>query len=194
MKGLFYIMGKSASGKDRLFCTLQSRLPDFHRVVLYTTRPARCGETDGSEYHFINEAELARLAAAGRVIEKRCYQTCYGPWYYATVDDGQFDADAFYLAIGTPASCLQLRRHFGCDRVHPIYLTVDDGERLIRAVRREQAEATPKYDEICRRFLADEADFSPEALAACGVERAYVNDDFAACTEAVCADIDAMRR
>jgi hypothetical protein len=29
---------------------------------------------------------------------------------------------------------------------------------------RERAQAKPRYQELCRRFLADEADFSPENL------------------------------
>ena len=36
------------------------------------------------------------------------------------------------------------------------------GERLKRAIRREEQQKVPKYEEMCRRFLADAEDFSEE--------------------------------
>lgn len=52
MGKLFYIMGKSASGKDTIYQRLL-RNPEFslERLVIYTTRPIRDGELDGREYH-----------------------------------------------------------------------------------------------------------------------------------------------
>lgn len=44
---------------------------------MYTTRPIREGERDGVEYYFVTEARLAELEAAGKVIEKRVYQTVH---------------------------------------------------------------------------------------------------------------------
>ena len=41
---------------------------------------------------------------------------------------------------------------------------MEDGERLQRELNRERAETSPKYDELCRRFLADSEDFSEENL------------------------------
>ena len=38
---------------------------------------------------------------------------------------------------------------------------------------------------MCRRFLADEQDFSDEKVAACHFPRVYVNNDFYACLEAM---------
>ena len=40
-----------------------------------------------------------------------------------------------------------------------IYIEVEDGVRLERALKREQQQASPKYAEMCRRFLADQDDF-----------------------------------
>ena len=58
----------------------------------------------------------------------------------------------------------------------PIYIEVDDGERLERAVKRERSQQEPKYAELCRRFLADEIDFKEENILAAGIERRYEND------------------
>ena len=53
MGKIFYIMGKSASGKDTVYHRLcDDKSLGLHTVTLYTTRPRREGETDGVEYHF----------------------------------------------------------------------------------------------------------------------------------------------
>ena len=50
MGKIFYVMGKSASGKDTIYKELRERIPELKTVVLYTTRPIRAGETNGVEY------------------------------------------------------------------------------------------------------------------------------------------------
>ena len=60
----------------------------------------------------------------------------------------------------------------------PIYIEVEDGERLMRAIARERQQEVPKYEEMCRRFLADSADFSEAKLAEAGIERRFTNNDF----------------
>ena len=57
----------------------------------------------------------------------------------------------------------------------PIYIEVEDGERLIRAIDRENQQKEPKYEEMCRRFLADASDFSEENLKKAGVSRRFEN-------------------
>ena len=39
----------------------------------------------------------------------------------------------------------------------------------------------PKYAEMCRRFLADEEDFSKEKIQKAGIRRRFVNDDSKIC-------------
>lgn len=182
MGKIFYLMGKSASGKDTLYKLLLERCPALRTIVLYTTRPIREGETDGIEYRFTTEEALESFARTGRLIEMRTYQTVCGPWSYATVDDGQIDLNVSdYLAIGTLESYEKLRRYFGKTFVEPLYVTVDDGVRLERALSRERQQKEPKYAELCRRFLADEADFAVENLARLGVHREYRNDNLQRC-------------
>jgi len=182
MGKIFYLMGKSASGKDTLYKLLLERCPALRTIVLYTTRPIREGETDGIEYRFTTEEVLESFARTGRLIEMRTYQTVCGPWSYATVDDGQIDLNVSdYLAIGTLESYEKLRRYFGKTFVEPLYVTVDDGVRLERALSRERQQKEPKYAELCRRFLADEADFAVENFARLGVHREYRNDNLQRC-------------
>lgn len=182
MGTLFYIMGKSASGKDTLYQKLLECRPELYTYVMYSTRPLRPGERDGETYHFVDEALLSDFERQGKLIEKRVYQTVAGPWTYATVDDGQIDLEkGDYLSLGTLESYSRIRRYFGEERLVPIYITIDDGERLLRAVKREMRANVPNYKEVCRRFLADEEDFSEEKLAEAGIRRQYRNDDLEQC-------------
>ena len=48
----------------------------------------------------------------------------------------------------------------------------------MRAIAREQKQDVPKYEEMCRRFLADSADFSEEKLVEAGIVRRFSNNDF----------------
>ena len=89
MGKIFYVMGKSASGKDTIYKKLLERFPGLKTVVTYTTRPIRDGETEGVEYHFTSVPQLEQMKTEGRVIESRTYETVFGPWCYCTVNDGQ---------------------------------------------------------------------------------------------------------
>lgn len=186
MGKIFYLMGKSASGKDTIYKRLLEECPEFGTIILYVTRPMRAGERDGVEYHFTTEEKLEAFRSSGKVIEQRTYQTVSGPWTYATVDDGQIDLSCGdYLAIGTLESYCQIRAYFGEDKVVPLYITVDDGVRLERALCREKQQRFPNYAELCRRYLADEHDFSPEKLKEAGILSEYRNNDLEACVSMI---------
>ncbi len=185
MSKIFYLMGKSASGKDTIYKELKAILPELKTIVIYTTRPIREGEQDGVEYHFVDEARLQELQEADKVIELRAYNTVHGVWKYFTVDDGQFDADDNYIAIGTLESYKGMRDHLGEEKLVPIYIEVDDGVRLERALKRERQQKEPKYEELCRRFLADAADFSEEKLEEAGIYYKYRNQNMEECVDEI---------
>ena len=190
MGKIYYIMGKSSSGKDPLFKAVCDRMPELRTVTLYTTRPAREGERDGVEYFFVSDDQLGKYTEQGKVIELRTYNTIHGEWKYATIDDGQINLDeADYLMIGTLESYKKLCAYYGKDMLVPIYIEVEDGERLSRALIRERQQATPRYAEMCRRFLADTEDFSEENLEAAGIRKRYYNNDRMKCLEEIIGEI-----
>lgn len=177
MGKIFCLMGKSSSGKDTLYQMLLDEL-QIDTIIPYTTRPIRGGEQDGVEYHFITDEDVERLQAQGRVIELRAYHTVHGVWKYLTVDDRQVDlSGSSYLMIGTVEAYRRLKEYYGEKYLVPIYIEVDDGVRLQRALDRERMQAKPKYAEMCRRFLADEEDFSEARLAEAGITRKFLNMD-----------------
>lgn len=185
MSKIFYLMGKSASGKDTIYKKIKESIPELKQVVIYTTRPIRAGEREGVEYHFTDEAEFRQWATSGKVIEYRTYQTAHGPWTYYTVDDGQFDGDTNLIAIGTLESYVQMKDYFGTERIVPIYVEVEDGLRLARALERERSQERPKYKEMCRRFIADSEDFSEEKLKEAQIEDRYQNIEMQECLDEI---------
>ncbi len=190
MGKIFYLMGKSASGKDTLFKEILSRCPWLKTVVPYTTRPIRMGEENGNEYFFTDRKKLDQLLEEGKVIECRTYETMMGPWSYFTADDGQIDLkNGQYLMIGTLESYEKTRKYFGKEYLVPIYITVEDGLRLKRALDREKLQEVPHYDEMCRRYLADERDFCKERLEECGIEQSYDNENLFSCLEKIVEEI-----
>ena len=179
MNRIFFLMGKSASGKDAVYRNL---LADeslrLRKVVIYTTRPMRKGEEEGKQYRFVDEEAYQRFKSEGKLIEDRAYDTKLGIWRYFTADDGQIDLEkASYLIIVTPEALPKIRAYFGEDAVRPVYIESDDGLRLERALKRERRQEQPRYDEMCRRFLADQEDFADEKLTAAGVTKRFSNND-----------------
>lgn len=191
MGKIFCLMGKSSSGKDTIFRELlKKEVLKLKPVISYTTRSMRVNEVDGREYFFINKKELEAYEEKNKVIEQRVYQTVYGPWHYATIDDGQIDLEAAnYIMIVTLEAYKSLVKYFGQEHIIPIYVEVEDGERLERAISRERKQAKPNYEEICRRFLADSIDFSKDQLEQANIHPIYQNVRLEDCTEAIKKDI-----
>lgn len=190
MGKIVYLMGKSSTGKDTIYKRiLEDKGITLRKIVPYTTRPIRAGEQEGVEYHFTDEIGFQKLQQAGKIIEQRAYQTFHGLWRYFTVDDGQIDLDKEdYIYIGTLESYQSTLQYFGREKLVPVLIELDDGVRLQRALDRERRQENPKYEEMCRRFLADSKDFSEEKIAAAGIgtERFY-NNDLQICLENITA-------
>ena len=156
MGKIYCIIGKSSSGKDTIYKKLiQDKDLNLHHIVPYTTRPIREGEKEGIEYHFTDEATLQKYRDHNKLVECRAYQTIYGIWYYYTVKDDQIDLSKYS------------------------YL------RLTRAFQREKSQSVPKYEEMCRRFLADSQDFSKEKLEEAGISRAFYNNELDSCIQEI---------
>lgn len=196
MGRIFYVMGKSSVGKDTIYNMLvNDKELELKTIVGYTTRPMREGEVNGREYFFVNEDELEKLEQAGKVIEKRGYNTVYGVWNYFTVDDENINLNENnYVLIGTLESYRNVRDYYGNEVVVPIYIEVEDGIRLIRAINREMTQNTPKYEELCRRFLADTKDFAEEILDELDIKKKYNNESLEKCYKEIKDEIMRLKQ
>lgn len=186
MGKIVYIMGKSSTGKDTIFKELLRKSTySYKTIVSYTTRPIREGEKEGHEYFFTDEAGFQKLKAEGKIIEDRCYETIHGPWRYFTADDGQIDFSGNYITIGTIESYLKMCEYYGREKIIPVLVDLDDGVRLQRAINREKKQENPKYEELCRRFLADSRDFSDEKVKEAGIETRFYNNELSVCLKEI---------
>lgn len=175
MSKIFYIIGKSSTGKDTIYKELLKN-SKLESVCLYTTRPQRSNEKEGEEYHFVSEEEYQHIKEKGLIIEERAYNTIHGIWRYFTVNDGQFDnEDKNYLIVGVLNSYVSTKDYFGEEKVIPLYIELDDENRLQRALIREKQQEVPRYAELCRRFLSDSEDFSEENIIKAGINRRFRN-------------------
>ena len=157
------IVGKSATGKTTLQQAISSRYK-VNEIVTTTTRPMREGEVDGKDYHFVNVDQFAKKVYNFEMLEA----TEFNGWFYGTerkalskrrANIGVFNLEGVSAMAEDNKIDLKV-----------IYLDVDDKTRLIRALNREE---NVDVAEVCRRYFADEKDFSAEAfheLEEAGVE------------------------
>ena len=186
---IIYIMGKSSAGKDTIYKILKEKI-DVKPYVLYTTRPIRTGEKEGVDYNYLTDEEMKRYFQDenSKVIESRTYNTVYGPWTYATILDNQFSSEKDLLMTGTLESYNALLKYFQNKKdieIIPIYIEVDDGVRLERALKREREQSNPKYIELCRRFIADSQDFSEENINKSGIKKRFQNNKLDDCVNEI---------
>lgn len=183
MGKIVYLMGKSSTGKDTIYKRLQAeKCFELIKIIPYTTRPIRIKEKNGGEYFFTDDKGFKALEKSGKVIEHREYRTRHGLWRYFTVDDGQIDlTEKNYICIGTLESYESLRLYFGEEKMVPVLIELDDGIRLQRALDREKKQQVPRYEEMCRRFLADSEDFAEDKVQHAGITRRFCNENLEQC-------------
>ena len=75
---LLVLSGPSGAGKTTVAHRLLEANENLTRIVTCTTRPARNGETDGVDYHFLDEQEFLQRVDSGRFLE---HAEVYGKYY-----------------------------------------------------------------------------------------------------------------
>ena len=76
---LYIISAPSGAGKTSLVKALLEKLAGVSVSVSHTTRPARPGEQEGVDYHFVAKAEFERLAAGDEFLEHaQVFDNYYG--------------------------------------------------------------------------------------------------------------------
>ena len=96
------------------------------------------------------------------------------------------DEEQFNIACVFPNIAAQIRNSLGT-----LHLAA---AQLAPALERERGQQHPKYREMCRRFLADEQDFSQEKLAKAEIDRRFVNEEADRTQEEIASYIMSLRR
>jgi guanylate kinase len=90
---LVVLAGPTAVGKGTLSTYIREHFPEVWLSVSATTRAPRPGEREGVHYHFVDEAEFARMERDGELLEsavvhgRNHYGTPRGPVEQALRDD-----------------------------------------------------------------------------------------------------------
>lgn len=150
------LFGESASGKDTIQKYIVSSWPDIcSGIVSCTTRPKRDYEIDGVDYYFLNNIQFAEKVMNGDMLEA----TSFNDWFYGT-PYSSLNKEKINVGVFNPAGMKALLADDRVD-VIPIYVYASNKTRLLRSLSREEL---PNCYEICRRFMADTADFNEENL------------------------------
>lgn len=181
---IYYLMGKSATGKDSIYKRLVSEM-QLKPILMSTTRPMRNGEVMDREYHFTNLGEFLNMQTANQIAEYRTYSiydndAYIGEWIYYTPRIELDTSECSRIGIGTIESYESLYDEYA-DKLVPIYIEVNDNERFLRAVEREKLNDQPNYHELCRRYLADDKDFSDIKLSLYNIYHKFTNDNIDDC-------------
>lgn len=165
---LFIVSSPSGGGKTSLVKALLEAEPAVRLSVSYTTRPARSGEVDGRDYHFVTAPVFERMLEAGEFLESA---VIYGNRY------------------GTSQKWIERERAQG----HDVVLEIDwQGAQQVRHLMREVVSIfiLPPTPEVLESRLRgrgqDSEDIVARRLAAAReeighvseYEYAIINDDF----------------
>ena len=137
---IFYVMGKSASGKDTIYKRLRQSLPQMGTVVMYTTRPMRDGEENGREYHFTDREFLERVKKE----EKSPVAAAISKPYKGIAGIKRSAAEArslFHLASVSGASAFTASEEVEVSEGKPAGLYEDSENLIINALRKNSLKA-----------------------------------------------------
>ena len=154
---LIAIIGKSASGKDYLFRQTCKYNPDLNKVIHYTTRPRRPGETNGVDYIFVTEEELTNLSKEAKLFTT----TCFNDWYYAIGIDS-FNKDKINIGVFNPFEIIELIEEYSDEfDIKIIEMYAEEAVRYTRSLKRLSNKPFDEegLKEMCRRDKADAIDF-----------------------------------
>ena len=170
---LTVLSGPSGVGKGSVIAEVRRRHPEVWLSVSVTTRRPRQGETNGVQYHFVEQSEFDRMVAGGELLEYASYAgNCYG----------------------TPRAPVQARLTAGVPALLEIEL---QGARQVRVAMPEAQLvflAPPSFEELARRLagrgteaaevIERRLELARTELAAEGeFDRVVVNDDLAAAAD-----------
>lgn len=140
------ILGESGSGKSTLQDLFVKKHPEYKKVVMFTTRPKRDGESDGKDYHFVSKSAFKRL------VKNDFFATFenYNEWYYGIPKADCTDPHS--IAVVNPCAFRKLKAN-NVD-MDSIYLYVDRRSRLVNQLLRGD-----DIEEAYRRNLTEVGQF-----------------------------------
>lgn len=133
MRHTLVFIGATAAGKDTIMrcVAVMTNLPI---LVSHTTRPMRVGETDGVEYHFVDNETFDGI----RMIEKRTYMTAGTdvPWQYGLSEAEGKEHGLLVLDWNGFLEFREWREKMGYDVPEAVFVDVDKSTSRERQKKR----------------------------------------------------------
>lgn len=151
------IIGKTCSGKDSILNNLVKEY-GYIKLITYTTRPIRDGETQDKTYHFVSEEDFLDKVNSGFFLEYKKYETVNGVWYYGSAKEDYEKANDKTIVILAPSGLSALRLWANRNKIDldiiSLYIYANNKTICNRLKKRGD-----KKEETERRIKADNADF-----------------------------------
>jgi guanylate kinase len=129
---LFVLSAPSGAGKTTLVKKLLERRPDLRFSISYTTRDSRAGETDGTDYFFLDQAEFDAMIDANEFLE---FAEVFGRFYGTgreQVEQLQNDGHDVLLEIDWKGAQQVRANQPDCCSIFILPPSVDELERRLR--------------------------------------------------------------
>jgi guanylate kinase len=180
---LIVVSAPSGTGKTTVVERLVESTPRLTMSRSYTSRPARVGEVDGIDYHFVSRARFEAMIAGSQFLE---WAEIFGNLYGTSLVDTERHlaaGDDLVLVIDVQGA-RQVRRQQVAQV--SVFVMPPSAQALAQRLR---GRGTDSADEIRTRLrIARE-----EVRAYSEYDYVVVNDDVAACTERIRAIVLAGR-
>ncbi len=172
---LIVVSAPSGAGKTTVVERLVDLMPGLRMSRSYTSRPARLGETDGADYHFVSRARFEAMIAGSQFLE---WAEIFGNLYGTSILDTErhLAAGVDLVLVIDVQGARQVRRH----RIpHLSIFVMPPSARSLED--RLRGRGTDSHEQIGLRLrIARE-----EVRAYSEYDYVVVNDEVEACTDRI---------
>ena len=146
------IMGKSGTGKSTVINDLVRLYPEvFYAVKSFTTREPRENDPEDLKTHVFSDVIKFNVdKAMGTIISE--YHSDKG--YYSWTTHSCFKKDKINLYAIDPKACIEfIEKYSDIYDIYPIYIFINDEERLERLKKRDNIDILPEESHLSLDLL-----------------------------------------
>ena len=127
---IIVLLGASGSGKSTIENILSENF-GYEKIVSYTTRSQRIGETNGKDYYFVNNDAFNDALRKGLFAEHDEYSQ---ERFYGTLKSDYQKGNK--VVVLTPNGLRQIKKNCTHENIYSVYVDADLGTRVKRYIDR----------------------------------------------------------